>query len=169
MPPSSVSLRNQLVLERLATSDKTTIVIEKQLDGNASDVRLLGRREGIFEGPGARSAARCSRRPATCGSQNQALRRLGPALRARMVRALWATRRSMTETALQGVTALHLDVTALRQMAAARVRRNSGCNGVAGECNSVAGECNSVAHFDRPARAPAARARGQGFGCCGFW
>jgi hypothetical protein len=66
----------------------------------------------------------------------------------------------MTETALQGVTALHPDVTALRQMAAARVRRNSGCNGAAGECNSVAGD-NSVAHFDRPARAPAARARGR--------
>jgi hypothetical protein len=60
----------------------------------------------------------------------------------------------MTETALQGVTALHADVTALRQMAAARVRRNTGCNG-------VAGECNSVAHFERPARAPAARARGR--------
>ena len=74
----------------------------------------------------------------------------------------------MTETALQGVTALHPDVTALhpdvtasRKMAAARVRRNNGCNG-------VAGECNSVAHFDRPARAPAARKR-QGFGRCGFW
>jgi len=58
-------------------------------------------------------------------------------------------------------TSLRPGETALRQMAAARVRRNSGCNGVAGECNSVAGECHSVAHFDRPARAPAARARGR--------
>ena len=36
------------VLEKLATSQKTTIVIDREHDGqNASDVRLLGRRKGL--------------------------------------------------------------------------------------------------------------------------
>ena len=64
----------------------------------------------------------------------------------------------MTETALQGVTALHLDVTALRQMAAARVRRNSGCNGVAGECHSV---CTLRPTGSRTCRASAAADSGE--------
>ena len=59
------------VLERLATSDKTTIVIERQPDGKmrvASGSQVLEVRHAI------------RRRLATCGSQNLALRRLGPAL-----------------------------------------------------------------------------------------
>jgi hypothetical protein len=76
------------VLERLATSDKTTIVIERQPDGkNASNVRVLGRGEDHLSARCSRFRNANRRRLATCDSQNQALRRLGPALCARMVRA----------------------------------------------------------------------------------
>jgi hypothetical protein len=67
----------------------------------------------------------------------------------------------MTETALQGVTALHPGRNGVTpdggRAGAEKQRMQQRCSGV----NSVAAECNSVAHFDRPARAPAARARGR--------
>jgi hypothetical protein len=69
------------VLERLATSDRTTIVIEKQPEGKMQvtsgswDSEKVFLKDQVLE---VRHAIR--RRLATCGSQNQALRRLGPAL-----------------------------------------------------------------------------------------
>jgi hypothetical protein len=69
------------VLERLATSDRTTIVIEKQPEGKMRvtsgswDSEKVFLKDQVLE---VRHAIR--RRLATCGSQNQALRRLGPAL-----------------------------------------------------------------------------------------
>jgi hypothetical protein len=69
------------VLERLATSDKTTIVVERQPDGKMPvtsgswDSEKVFLKDQVLE---VRHAIR--RRLATRGSQNQALRRLGPAL-----------------------------------------------------------------------------------------
>jgi hypothetical protein len=69
------------VLERLATSDRTTIVIEKQPEGKMRvtsgswDSEKVFLKDQVLEGRHA-----ICRRLATCGSQNQALRRLGRAL-----------------------------------------------------------------------------------------
>ena len=68
------------VIKRLATSDKTTIVIERQPDGKMRvtsgswDSEKVFLKDQVLE---VRHAIR--RRLATCGSQNQALRLLGPA------------------------------------------------------------------------------------------
>jgi hypothetical protein len=68
---------------------------------------------------------------------------------------------AMTETALQYVTALHPDRNGVTpdggRAGAEKQRMQQRCSGV-----------NSVAHFDRAARAPAARARGRASAAADF-
>jgi hypothetical protein len=70
---------SEKVLERLATSDMTTIVIERQPDGKMRVASGSWDGEKVFfEGSGAQGAARDRRRPAPRRSQNQGAGRLDP-------------------------------------------------------------------------------------------
>src|ERR1700751_5128238 len=76
------------VLERLATTEKATLVIERQPDGKYLSHQALGWQEGVSDGSGARSA-QC-RWPAACLSKRAPARRVGPAGRA--LRPVWTGR-----------------------------------------------------------------------------
>ena len=107
------------VLERLATSDKITIVIERQSDGKMRvtsgswDGEKVFLKDQVLEVRHAIADARLH------GSQNQGTGRVGPTDPGAMTRMARATPRAtsslITETALRpDATALRRDATALR-------------------------------------------------------